>query len=147
MTDDGGHILLLQWVRPCESAALREQARAAGEKMEEANIKAARAIFNHRNPPNAADAGGKIDLHGLRVEEAITILKEWLEMMIRKQQQQLKVVEVIAGAGHHSQRLALLRPKLVAASRSPATWGTSSGASSYGRCYWCTAGCFVCFFQ
>eukprot|EP00918_Siedleckia_nematoides_P098686 GHVU01215822.1.p2 GENE.GHVU01215822.1~~GHVU01215822.1.p2 ORF type:complete len:139 (-),score=35.81 GHVU01215822.1:1417-1833(-) len=111
MTDDGGHILLLQWVRPCESAALREQARAAGEKMEEANIKAARAIFNHRNPPNAADAGGKIDLHGLRVEEAITILKERLEM-IRKQQQQLKEVEVIAGAGHHSEGAALLRPKV-----------------------------------
>eukprot|EP00918_Siedleckia_nematoides_P098689 GHVU01215825.1.p1 GENE.GHVU01215825.1~~GHVU01215825.1.p1 ORF type:complete len:278 (-),score=62.95 GHVU01215825.1:1417-2250(-) len=94
-----------------KAAALREQAKAAGKKMEEANMKAAKAIFNHQNPPNAADAGGKIDLHGLRVEEAITILKERLEM-IRKQQQQLKEVEVIAGAGHHSEGAALLRPKV-----------------------------------
>jgi len=73
-----------------------EKAKAEGKLMEEASLRAARAIFKAKN---ADQPKGCIDLHGLHVKEAEMIVKEELDKAKKAGASELKI---IIGAGHHS---------------------------------------------
>lgn len=64
--------------------------------MEQANAKAAEAIIK----PQDADRTGVLDLHGLYVAEATEATKAFLER--QQKAKRFREVEVITGAGHHS---------------------------------------------
>jgi len=75
---------------------LSDKGKEEGRLMEEARLKAARAIFDAKNKRQPA---GTIDLHGLQVKEAELILTEELTKAKKKGAKELRI---IIGAGHHS---------------------------------------------
>jgi len=75
---------------------LSEKGKEEGRLMEEAGLKAARAIFDGKNKKQPE---GVIDLHGLQVKDAEMIVTEQIEKAKKKGMAELKI---IIGAGHHS---------------------------------------------
>ena len=75
-------------------------------KMHEANGKAAEAIFNNRNK---GKGDRYMDFHGLRKQEALDILETKMSALKGKGGD----VELIPGAGHHSQGAAVLKPAML----------------------------------
>eukprot|EP00918_Siedleckia_nematoides_P025367 GHVU01054769.1.p1 GENE.GHVU01054769.1~~GHVU01054769.1.p1 ORF type:complete len:241 (+),score=48.45 GHVU01054769.1:55-777(+) len=90
-----------------KAAALRDEAKQAGLKMEEANKNAAKEIFCQNNPD--IQGTGKVDLHGLFVEEAVAFTR--VEVAAAKERNENQI-EVMAGAGHHSKTSALIQPRI-----------------------------------
>eukprot|EP00187_Rhodella_violacea_P009946 CAMPEP_0174889592 /NCGR_PEP_ID=MMETSP0167-20121228/4800_1 /TAXON_ID=38298 /ORGANISM="Rhodella maculata, Strain CCMP736" /LENGTH=362 /DNA_ID=CAMNT_0016127031 /DNA_START=68 /DNA_END=1156 /DNA_ORIENTATION=+ len=83
-----------------------EDGKAAGAAMEAANAKAAEAIVAFNN-----EGMGEmhLDLHGLKVSEALAVLQKRLDEVRGKGE-----LEIIPGAGHHSENAALIKPKVEA---------------------------------
>uniref|UniRef100_A0A7S2VBU0 Smr domain-containing protein n=1 Tax=Entomoneis paludosa TaxID=265537 RepID=A0A7S2VBU0_9STRA len=75
-------------------------------KMHEANAKAADAIFENRNK---GKGDRYMDFHGLRKKEAMDILEKKMGALKGKG----GTVELIPGAGHHSQGAAVLKPAVI----------------------------------
>lgn len=75
---------------------LSEKGKEEGRLMEEAGLRAARAIFEAKNKKQPE---GTIDLHGLQVKEAEMIVTEEMEKTKKRGAKELKI---IIGAGHHS---------------------------------------------
>lgn len=81
------------------------QGKKHGHLMEQANAKAAEAIIKPQN----ADKTGVLDLHGLYVAEATEAARDFLEK--QQKAKRFRKVEIITGAGHHSEGLhAKIRP-------------------------------------
>lgn len=80
---------------------LAEEAKRAGEEMHARNKEAAVAIakFNNEDKGKGDDY---FDMHGLREEEAMELLKERLAVLEAKPRGTVTDFEVIPGAGHHS---------------------------------------------
>ncbi|RNF04106.1 hypothetical protein TraAM80_05341 [Trypanosoma rangeli] len=80
---------------------LVEEAKEAGRRMDEKNKAAAAAIAEHNN-----EAKGKgddyFDMHGLRKEEAMTMLQSCVERLKAKPNGTVTELQLIPGAGHHS---------------------------------------------
>mmetsp|Transcript_8168 Transcript_8168/g.17050 ORF Transcript_8168/g.17050 Transcript_8168/m.17050 type:complete len:97 (+) Transcript_8168:674-964(+) len=74
--------------------------------MHEANAKAAEAIFNSRNK---GKGDRYMDFHGLRKQEALEILELKMAALAGKGGD----VELIPGAGNHSQGDAVLKPAVI----------------------------------
>lgn len=73
------------------------QGKKHGELMDKANARAAEAIIKPQN----SDRTGVLDLHGLYVSEATEAATKFL---VRQQKvKEFGEVEIITGAGHHSQ--------------------------------------------
>jgi DNA-nicking Smr family endonuclease len=77
---------------------LSAKGKEEGRLMEEASLKAARAIFKGKNKDQPEDT---IDLHGQHVNEAKLIVQEEIEAARKKKLAELKI---IIGAGHHSDK-------------------------------------------
>lgn len=75
-------------------------------KMHEANEKAAEAIFDNRNK---GKGDRYLDFHGLRKKEAMSILEKKMAELKGKGGD----VELIPGAGHHSEGAAVLKPAVI----------------------------------
>lgn len=75
---------------------LSDKGKEEGRLMEEAGLRAARAIFEAKNKKQPK---GTIDLHGLQVKEAELIVTEQIEQYKKEGAAELKI---IIGAGHHS---------------------------------------------
>jgi len=78
---------------------LMSKVKELNEKSKDTDLKAARAIFNHRNKNGHDEL--KFDLHGLHVQEALDLFTEELESL-QEEEKSERVLEVIPGAGHHS---------------------------------------------
>lgn len=89
---------------------LSVQGKVAGEKMEEANAKAAAVILDHRN---GGHPDNYLDLHGLYLEEALTAFRERLASLQTGNGSDEIVFEVIPGAGNHSKTKAIIKPKVI----------------------------------
>ncbi|ESL10297.1 hypothetical protein TRSC58_01973 [Trypanosoma rangeli SC58] len=80
---------------------LVEEAQEAGRQMDEKNKAAAAAIAEHNN-----EAKGKgdnyFDMHGLRKEEAMSMLQSCVERLKAKPNGTVTELQLIPGAGHHS---------------------------------------------
>eukprot|EP00903_Cladosiphon_okamuranus_P010047 g9526.t1 len=86
---------------------LSVEGKRHGHLMEQANEKAVEAIIKPQN----ADRTGVLDLHGLYVAEATEATKAFLEKQQRAKR--FREVEVITGAGHHSEgHHAKIRPAI-----------------------------------
>jgi len=77
-----------------EAKELSDQGKKHGELMEEANKRAVKVILD----PQHLDTADRIDLHGLLVSEAVDATKTFVFSCIGR----LSTVEIITGAGHHS---------------------------------------------
>jgi len=77
---------------------LREKAKGETAKMEEAQDKAAREVFDKVNKGKGITA---IDLHGQQVKPAMKLLEERLATLAAKHPD-VKELSVITGAGNHS---------------------------------------------
>lgn len=81
--------------------------REANERMKALHARAANAIFEARNPPEAA-ARGLVDLHGLHVAEALDRLPDAVQVVSAK----CSTARILTGSGHHTKGTgkARLRP-------------------------------------
>ena len=80
-----------------EGHKLMAEAKVQGELMHSKNEEAARAIVKHLN---SGKGDNFLDLHGLRVDEAIKLTEERLDELAAKKE--TTILELIPGAGHHS---------------------------------------------
>ncbi|CAM9519393.1 unnamed protein product [Discosporangium mesarthrocarpum] len=99
---------------------LAAKGREANFKMKAKHEEAAMSIFHSRNPPQQVLSRGVIDLHGLHVSEAVSVLSEQLPALTDRG---LGVVSVLTGTGHHTKggnNKARLRP---AVERFLSDWG------------------------
>jgi DNA-nicking Smr family endonuclease len=80
-----------------EGHKLMAEAKIQGELMHTKNEEAARAIVKHLN---SGKGDNFLDLHGLRVDEAIKLTEERLDELAAKDA--TTILELIPGAGHHS---------------------------------------------
>lgn len=80
-----------------EGHKLMAEAKAQGEIMHAKNAAAAEAILKHRNDGKGDDY---LDLHGLRVDEALRFTEDRLDKLAAKGE--TTILELIPGAGHHS---------------------------------------------
>ncbi|KAG5471501.1 hypothetical protein LSCM1_01594 [Leishmania martiniquensis] len=76
-------------------------AKQAGEDMEDCHRKAAQAIARHNNE-DKGKGETYFDMHGLRLEEAMEMLKTRIARLEEKPEGVVTEFEVIPGAGHHS---------------------------------------------
>ncbi|CAD2213500.1 hypothetical protein AGDE_03331 [Angomonas deanei] len=83
------------------SNKLVAEAKAAGEQMEAKHKEAARAIAKYNNE-DKGKGEDYFDMHGLREEEAMDLLKERIAVLEAKPTGTVTDFEVIPGAGHHS---------------------------------------------
>lgn len=90
-----------------EAKELSDMGKKHGELMEEANKRAVNEILN----PQHLSTASKIDLHGLLVAEAVEATKSYVMSCIGR----LETVEIITGAGHHSDQIkgAVIKPAIV----------------------------------
>ncbi|GMI18962.1 hypothetical protein TeGR_g4902 [Tetraparma gracilis] len=75
---------------------LSVQGKAAGKKMEAENLLARRAIVE----PQGMLKGGRVDLHGLFLAEALAVVEEFLAAHLKSKR--FKQLLIVTGAGHHS---------------------------------------------
>lgn len=80
-----------------EGHKLMAEAKIQGELMHTKNEEASRAIVKHLNHGKGDNF---LDLHGLRVDEAIKLTEERLDELAAKKE--TTILELIPGAGHHS---------------------------------------------
>ncbi|EKF38257.1 hypothetical protein MOQ_001543 [Trypanosoma cruzi marinkellei] len=80
---------------------LVEEAKEVGRQMEEKNKEAAAAIA-HYNNEGKGKGDDYFDMHGLRKEEAMTMLQSRVQRLRAKPSGIVTEFEVITGAGHHS---------------------------------------------
>ena len=89
--------------RKAEARTLADQGKAFDAEVAAANTRAARAIFEFRNPPPPEGSSDRIDLHGLRVQEALGFLDTRLQRFSADlARRPSATLEVVTGAGHHS---------------------------------------------
>lgn len=86
--------------------ALMAEAKLAGEQMHATHAEAAKEILRHRNE---GKGDRYLDLHGLRVEEAMSATKEKLDTLLAMQGNKAIDLELIPGAGHHSKGEPLIK--------------------------------------
>nr|CAA90714.1 hypothetical p284 protein [Trypanosoma cruzi] len=80
---------------------LVEEAKEVGRHMEEKNTEAAAAIA-HYNNEGKGKGDDYFDMHGLRKEEAMTMLQFRVQRLRAKPSGTVTGFELITGAGHHS---------------------------------------------
>ncbi|RNF18864.1 Smr domain containing protein [Trypanosoma cruzi] len=80
---------------------LVEEAKEVGRQMEEKNKEAAAAIA-HYNNEGKGKGDDYFDMHGLRKEEAMTMLQFRVQRLRAKPSGTVTEFELITGAGHHS---------------------------------------------
>ncbi|CBH10838.1 hypothetical protein, conserved [Trypanosoma brucei gambiense DAL972] len=78
-----------------------EEAKKAGEQMRLKNQEAANAIARHNNE-NKGKGKDYFDMHGLRVEEAVNMLKSRVERLREASVGEVAEMQIITGAGRHS---------------------------------------------
>jgi hypothetical protein len=79
---------------------LFKQANQAKDRLEQIENATARVIFNTKNKGYGMD---QMDLHGLRVEDALEFVNERLNTIETLPPGQFKQLTIIVGAGHHSE--------------------------------------------
>jgi DNA-nicking Smr family endonuclease len=84
------------------AAELSAKGHEEGEVVARLNARAAAAIYRRRNPETKKGAD-RIDLHGLFVKEAVSYLERRLDARRVEARGGTAMVEVITGAGRHSQ--------------------------------------------
>ncbi|GBG28707.1 Smr domain-containing protein YPL199C [Hondaea fermentalgiana] len=90
-----------------ESRDLKDQAHAKRREAEEANERAARVIFEHKNGGYGLD---QMDLHGLYVKEAMHFVEERLRKVDDKLRANEMELVIIPGQGIHSSGAAKIKP-------------------------------------
>jgi DNA-nicking Smr family endonuclease len=86
--------------RKKEAKELSDEGKMHGQKMEEANQRAVDEIIK----PQQLETSVKIDLHGLLVAEAVNATKEFVKAVIANRGDSVDKLEIITGAGHHSDK-------------------------------------------
>ncbi|KAL6051966.1 Golgi phosphoprotein 3 GPP34 [Balamuthia mandrillaris] len=87
---------------------LSEKGKKEGELMEKAKLKAAEQTFKAKNKSNDP---GTIDLHGQLVDPAVQLVEKHFQTLAKKHPN-IKELNIITGAGNHSQDKAKIKPAI-----------------------------------
>jgi DNA-nicking Smr family endonuclease len=92
-----------------KAKTLSDEKKDWQKKQDASNAKASALILSAQHWETTQE----IDLHGLFLDEALAATKDFLKHWTKKAKQEMTIVLVITGAGHHSENnKAVLRPRV-----------------------------------